>query len=1007
MKILLCFVTGVLFLFSCQSVTEEKQQIPYDSLSADQKRSPEYALAGLKAYHKLEKKLFAAEPLVVNPTNMDIDARGRVWVTEGFNYRTQIHKNNPVKKEGDRIVILEDVDGDGKADTSKVFYQGSDVNAALGIAVLGNKVIVSCSPQVLVLTDTDGDDKADKKEVLFSGIEGVQHDHGVHAFVFGPDGKLYFNFGNEGKKLLDAKGNPVFDKWGAEINHSGNPFRQGMVFRCNIDGSEVEVLGHNFRNNYEVAVDSYGTLWQSDNDDDGNRGTRINYVMEYGNFGYTDELTGAGWRSERTNMHDSIPLRHWYQNDPGSIPNVLQTGAGSPTGMVVYEGSLLPEIFQGQMIHAEPGHNVVRSYPVQKSGAGYNATIVKLVEAKDQWFRPSDVCVAPDGSLLVADWYDPGVGGHGVGDLKQGRIYRLAPKDTPYKIRPENVNNVDAAISALTSPNLALRYLGWNYLDQKGGEVETSLVELWKSHNPIHQARALWLLARLENKGLTYIREAIIHNNPDIRITGIRAARSNSFDMILLLNALVEDDSPQVRREVAIALRNIQSPQAEDLWVKLAAQYNSGDRWYLEALGIGAQNKSPRLYKLWKDRVGNSWSNRNNRDIVWRIRDVRAVEDLIQLIAMEGEPWSDKLRYFRALDFHPKAVTDKALLRLIEMDLPNKDEVLLTTLTHFSPGVLNANMSVREKLAGTLKAHEGTEVFLELVRRLSLKSEMDRVLTLAIDHHDQALGRNAFALLLEADQTQIIHAKLSGKDANIILELLSKAGNWRAENMLVDLLMSEKKHALSLPEILKALGQNRGGQRKIIGLLERGELPAELNETAVAIFKSSGHEDLRKKAGSLLESQEIADGKSFSPISQLVRMKADVANGKRVFEQSCSLCHLVGNKGVDFGPKLTEIGSKLAKTALFKAILTPSEAISFGYEGYDIILKDGTEARGYVSSNTEDYVELTMMGGVSKRLAKSEIKTMTQIEGSLMTSMAMTFEEQDLVDLVGYLQGLK
>src|SRR5699024_887914 len=111
-----------------------------------------------------------------------------------------------------------------------------------------------------------------------------------------------FNMGNEGKVIKDANGNVVRDEFGNEVIADGNPFRQGMVFRCNLDGSGLEVLAHNFRNNYEVAVDSYGTLWQSDNDDDGNRGVRINYVMEYGNYGYTDELTGAGWRTRRTAM---------------------------------------------------------------------------------------------------------------------------------------------------------------------------------------------------------------------------------------------------------------------------------------------------------------------------------------------------------------------------------------------------------------------------------------------------------------------------------------------------------------------------------------------------------------------------------------------------------------------------------------------------------------------------------------------------------------------------------
>ena len=133
--------------------------------------------------------------------------------------------------------------------------------------------------------------------MLFTGIGGAQHDHGIHAFVFGPDGKLYFNFGNSGKQIKDKDGKPIVDQAGNEVDDSRKPYQEGMVFRCNLDGSEFETLGWNFRNNWEVAVDSFGTLWQSDNDDDGNRGVRINYVMEFGNYGYKDEMTGAGWQT--------------------------------------------------------------------------------------------------------------------------------------------------------------------------------------------------------------------------------------------------------------------------------------------------------------------------------------------------------------------------------------------------------------------------------------------------------------------------------------------------------------------------------------------------------------------------------------------------------------------------------------------------------------------------------------------------------------------------------------
>src|SRR5258708_219290 len=172
----------------------------------------------------LEVSLFASEPMVLNPADMDIDSRGRVWVTEGANYRL-FQKWGKLRPEGDRIVILEDTNGDGLADKETTFYQGNDINTALGICVLGNKVIVSCAPNVFVFTDTDGDDKADKKEVLFTGISGVDHDHGVHSVSFGPDGKLYFNMGNAGERIRRPDGSPVFDREAPEVNPAGRPFR--------------------------------------------------------------------------------------------------------------------------------------------------------------------------------------------------------------------------------------------------------------------------------------------------------------------------------------------------------------------------------------------------------------------------------------------------------------------------------------------------------------------------------------------------------------------------------------------------------------------------------------------------------------------------------------------------------------------------------------------------------------------------------------------------------------
>ena len=622
----------------------------------------------------LEVTLFAAEPMVRKPSNFDIDARGRVWVTEGMNYRSSFQKWGILRPEGDRVVILEDTDGDGVADKEKTFFQGPEINAALGICVLGNRVIVSRSPDIFVLTDTDGDDKADKVEKLFTGIKGVDHDHGVHAFLFGPDGKLYFNFGNSGEQLKTPDGSRfITDLAGNEVKATGKPYRQGMVFRSDLDGKNLETLGWNFRNNYEVAVDSFGTMWQSDNDDDGNKATRFNYVMEFGNYGYVDEFTGAGWRSKRTNMEKTIPEQHWHLNDPGVVPTLQMNGAGSPTGIAVYEGSLLPAKYRGQVLHCDAGPNEVRLYSVEPDGAGYKSRSEILLKSRDSWFRPSDVCVAPDGSVLVADWYDPGVGGHNMGDNKpesmRGRIYRIAPIGSKYSVPKTDFTTAKGAVAALQSPNLNTRMLAWQSLHAMGGKAGGELKKLWKNDDARLRARALQLLARIPGENRGYVAQALKDKDANIRITGLRIAREEKLDVIPLVKRLVDDSNAQVRRECAIALRHSPSPQAPALWTKLALQHDGKDRWYLEALGIGADRNEEAFFNAWLAAAGDKWNTPAGRDIIWRSRASKVPALLVKIISDKATAESDKPRYLRALDFQKGPEKEKALVDLLTAGL--------------------------------------------------------------------------------------------------------------------------------------------------------------------------------------------------------------------------------------------------------------------------------------------------------------------------------------------------
>jgi putative membrane-bound dehydrogenase-like protein len=639
--------------------------------SGDVSREAEHAVDGLDVAEGLEATLFASEPDISNITSIDIDHRGRVWACEVKNYR----KWAGSRPEGDRILVLEDTNGDGTSDKTTVFYQGRDIDSAHGVCVLGNRVLVSANDKVLVFFDDNGDLKADRKEVMFSGISGTQHDHGIHAVQFGPDGKLYFNFGNSGGQLKDKDGKPIVDLAGNEINSSRKPYQEGMVFRCDLDGSNVETLGWNFRNNWEVTVDSFGTMWQSDNDDDGNRGVRINYVMDFGNYGYKDELTGAGWTQQRTNWEKEIPERHWHLNDPGVVPTLLITGAGSPTGIIVYEGTLLPEIFHNQMIHCDAGPNVCRAYPVEKDGAGYKAEMVNILHgARDNWFRPSDVCVAPDGSLFVADWYDPGVGGHNQQEVDKGRIFRVAPPGSNYVVPKYDFSTVEGAIQAMKSPNLATRYMAFTALvDADREKVESLRSEFEKSkENPRLQARLVgvavaWLAKRGENDKIANLLGTIAHDdNPDLRVWSIRLARQHIDDVVSFVRPLAADKAPEVRREVAIALRHSKDEDAAQIWAELAAQHDGKDRWYLEALGIGADKSWDRYLAAYLKKVGDKWNTPAGRDIVWRSRAKQTPELLAAILKDPAIKEDEQPRYFRAFDFLSGPEKEKALESLLE-----------------------------------------------------------------------------------------------------------------------------------------------------------------------------------------------------------------------------------------------------------------------------------------------------------------------------------------------------
>ncbi len=969
----------------------------------------------------LEVSLFAAEPMIQNPTNIDIDPRGRVWAAECVNYRKYLG----LRPDGDRVVILEDTDGDGLADKEKTFFQSKDLTNPLGICVLpqtkGTKVIVSAAPNVWLLTDADGDDVAEDAKVIFK-VGGVwNYDHQIHAFVVGPDGKFYFNSGNSITELTWPDGTKVKDMAGNEITASGKPYRQGMVFRCDIDletgkASNIETLGHNFRNNYEAAVDSFGTIWQSDNDDDGNKGVRINYVMEFGNFGFTDEMTGSGWQTKRANMETEIPFRHWHLNDPGVVPNLLQTGGGSPTGILVNEGTLLGKDFTNQLIHCDAGPRTVRAYPVEDDGAGYSARMVDILTSpNDSWYRPSDVAIAPDGALFVADWYDPGVGGHAMGDHDQekirGRVYRVAPKGVKASVPKLDLSNAAGAVAALRSPNLTTQYVAAQTLRSMGAKAQTEVAKLAKSENPRFRARALYLLARLPDGAAKAVETAVTDSDSNLRIVGIRLARELNLDVLALVTKLARDPSAQVRRECAIALRGNTSPEAANVWAGLAKQYDGKDRWYLEALGIGAAGNDDRYFEAWLAAVGEKWNTPAGRDIIWRLRSAKTADYLTKVIADKAIEEPEKMKFVRGFDFLTEGPErNRALIQLVSAGAG--DAVVSEALERLSKSGAANSPEVKAAMEQQLTAARGTPRLVELVRGFKIKGQGAALLEVAMKNPTDPSAVEAVRLALaEPDAAAFVSAALAQPGGGKLVELLGANADRGGLAILLGVINDPNGEMPMRMASVQALARSPKGIDAMLKLAAENKFPADLKLNASAALNSVQYPQFKKRIEELFPAPNALGGKPLPPVSELAKMKGDVARGKALFakaETTCITCHRVGDVGVDFAPALTEIGTKLGKEAIFESIINPNAGISMGFETWQIDLKDGGSATGILRSETKEELVLALPMGLTTKLAKSNVGKREKLPTSMMPSgLNQALTQQDLVDMVEYLFSLK
>ena len=654
----------------------------------------------------LEVTVWARSPMLRNPTNMDVDAHGRIWITEGVNYR----RHSTRETAGDRVVVLEDTDGNGSADKSSVFIQEPNLLAPLGIAVIDNQIVVSNTPDLIVYTDVDRDGKfnprVDRREILLTGFNGRNHDHSLHSVTFGPDGRWYFNQGNSGALFTDRSGRTfrsgsVYDPLrdgGIQVNgwksidlagapsDDGHVYTGGFAVRMKPDGTNAEIIGHNFRNSYEQTVTSFGDVFQSDNDDP--PASRTTFLLEYGNAGFFSRDGSRLWNADRR-PGQNVPTAEWRQEDPGTMPSGDVYGGGAPTGVAFNEGDALGENFRGLLLACDAGRNTIFGYLPKADGAGYTLERFNFLTTNKEgkfagsdftggrantdlktFFRPSDAVVGPDGAIYVADWFDGRVGGHQDLDAAtNGTIYRIAPKGFKSVVPKFDLATTAGQIAALKSPAVNTRALGYTRLRAQGAAAIPAVAGLFNDANPYIRARAVWLLAELGPDGLRRVEAQLASPDAQMRVTAFRALRRVNHRVLAHSKTLANDASPAVRREVALALRDVPFAESRELLLTLARSYDGRDRTYLEAWGTGASGKEAELYgALAATQIENDatkWTPAY-ANLVWRLTPAAAVKAFAARAMAPQLNETERLAATTALGFIPTRDAAFALLDLAE-----------------------------------------------------------------------------------------------------------------------------------------------------------------------------------------------------------------------------------------------------------------------------------------------------------------------------------------------------
>ncbi|CAN5373343.1 hypothetical protein BH23BAC1_BH23BAC1_12420 [soil metagenome] len=942
--------------------------------------TPEEAVQEMTLQDGYQVNVWASEPMMTQPMAFCWDDKGRMWIAENRDYES---RGRGFSNSGDsRILILEDTNGDGVADSKKVFMEGLAFPATIAVGFDG--VYIGAPPYLLFVPDKDGDDKADVDdiEILLTGW-GIRDRHEtLNSLHWGPDGWLYGLQGfatpskvrkPEGIARLFKHKEPfpedILEGEGVDIN--------GGVWRYHPQKDKFEVVSHGFSNPWGIDYDAKGQLLIS--------ACVIPHLWH---------VIPGGIYHRQGGQH----FNPYVYNDIKTIADHRHRSAHG--GARVYLSDAFPKSQHGRIFMANIHEHAVLSDVLTPKGSGFTASHGEdfLMANNAQWVGFS-MEIGPEGALYVLDWHDADICGQEVLHKETGRVFRITPKES----QAENWNGRYSDLTKMTNQQLSdlqtsksdwharrARVILQNRaakgnLDQK---THDQLRKIYRSHsNPDYRLRAMWALHVTGGFNERYLLDALGDKDEYIRSWAIQLLCEDQNPSKEAKNRFArmasEDKSPVVRLYLASALQRMDKDSRWSIVEELVlhgedeTDHNIPKMIWFGFEPLVAENPQKAL-----ELAANSQLTMVTQFIARRAVDANAVETLIASI---GNKPQNQLNLLEGMRDGVEGRTDLAT--------PSNWETVYASLKQSDEQVRQIALDLAQHFGDT----EAAKQFLSTLKDVKAPLEQRQKALQALARQQRPELKEELPSLLEDQDLRIeVIRSMAGYDEERFGKLLLnkyQTFNPDEKTEVIQTMSSRPKYGRLLADALK---NNKIAKNEIPVYLAR-LLRRVVGSGFVEIYGPIDEVSIDEKAYSRY--REMLTSKAIS--------EANVHKGRAVFQRTCGPCHKMYGEGGNLGPDLTGSNRANLNYLLFN-IIDPSGEIQDDYKMVVITTRDGRTYAGNVAVENERQLTLRVVGQDAVVINKSEIQSREETPVSMMPpGLFQTLTDAEVVDLVAYMSTIE